>query len=270
MEIYKTLEKNYITFEDVHIHVIIEKNNEIWFNANDTAHALDYADYREAIRRHVKKRDTSQLRDIDYEELPHWIHPQTLYLSEPGLYSLILRSKMPAADKFFDWVTHDVLPSIRKYGIYVLKKKYEYEIDDILDDINYLTMRNSQLEKDLKKEKFPKGGVFYVVDYSTDDEDIYRIGISDNMNLRKKIYDTHSLHKRDVVLIQEVKCPPRLEICVKAMLYENRIRDKKDFYICSLGKIKKSVQTCIKSIEAVNKSKNGSKTSFKVFKSSLP
>ena len=41
------------------------------------------------------------------------------YVSEPGLYDLARRSKMPIADKFYHKVTHEVLPAIRKKGIFI-------------------------------------------------------------------------------------------------------------------------------------------------------
>ena len=115
-----SLEKNYIEYCNVKISVIIDKNNELWFNANNTAEALGYSDYKDAIKRHVKKEDTIQLNDINYDNKKG--HPQTLFLNESGLYSLMIRSRMPNAITFTNWITHEVLPSIRKYGSYKLKK----------------------------------------------------------------------------------------------------------------------------------------------------
>ena len=76
------------------------------------------------------------------------------------------------------------------------------------------------------------------MDYSENNTEIYRLGKTGNMNKRKKIYDTHTLHKKDVIYYKETKCPLRLETCVRSMLYDHRYKDKKDFFICSLAKIK--------------------------------
>lgn len=65
MEIFKTLDKNYIKYGNARIHVIIDINNEAWFNANDTAKALEYSDYKGAIDKHVDKRDTIQMKFIE-------------------------------------------------------------------------------------------------------------------------------------------------------------------------------------------------------------
>ena len=51
-------------------------------------------------------------------------------------------SKMKKAKNFTNWITNDVLPSIRKYGYYKMKKSYEKNKNDLLDKINYLEKQN--------------------------------------------------------------------------------------------------------------------------------
>ncbi len=141
--------------------------------------------------------------------------PNSLYTNESGLYRLITRSKLPKATKFTDWMFDDLLPKLRKYGKYKLKKDLQNEMYTLSKKINFLEKQNQILKKDIKKEKFPSGGIVYAIDYSTDDESIYRIGMTNNMKLRKQIYNTHSLHKHDVVLIKKVSCPNHLKlVCV--------------------------------------------------------
>ncbi len=84
-----------------------------------------------------------------------------------------------------------------------------------MDKINYLTKENEKIKRenvkmrgDLKKETFPTGGLVYVIDYSAEDHEVYRIGKTNDMRSRKKIYDTHTLHKHKVVYLQETDCPP--------------------------------------------------------------
>src|SRR3954454_16911303 len=50
------------------------------------------------------------------------MHPQTIFITESGLYSLILSSKLPQAKEFKRWITSEVLPSIRKSGNYINKE----------------------------------------------------------------------------------------------------------------------------------------------------
>lgn len=70
---------------------------------------------------------------------------QTYIISEAGLYGLILKSRKPEAKEFKRWVTHEVLPSIRKHGIYAT----ETTIDQILADPDF----GIRLLTDLKEER---------------------------------------------------------------------------------------------------------------------
>ena len=99
--------------------------------------------------------------------------------SESGMYKLILRSKMPNTKKFSDWITNEVLPSIRKYGYYKIKKTYENQKSNLLEKINDLEKRNKIMTNDMKKEKFPDGALVYIIDYSDEDtsvDGIFKLG----------------------------------------------------------------------------------------------
>ena len=71
-----------------------------------------------------------------------------------------------------------------------------------------MELKNKLLQNDLKVEKFPEGGMVYVVEYiDTEGMVYYKIGKTDNMNKRIKIYNTHSIHNKKVVHYFELKCP---------------------------------------------------------------
>ena len=249
--IFETLENNYIKFEDKLITVIIDNDNTTWFNANDTAKALGYSYPKDAINANVDKSDKIKLENINIDIMPEK-HPHSIYLSESGLYSLMLLSRLPKAKKFKLWVTQNVLPSIRKFGYYKLKQKYEKEAENIFKKINELEKENIDMKNDLKKDKFPEGGLVYIVDYSENDKEIYRLGSTGDMNKRKKIYDTHTLHKKPVAYKQEAICPEQLEDCVRALLYSSRYKNRKDFFICKLSKIISAFKKCSKNIKCMN------------------
>lgn len=67
------------------------------------------------------------------------MYPQTAFINESGLYSLILSNKLPKAKEFKHWVTNEILPSIRKTGQYVHK------------DVKQKLTLNVQTESDLQK-----------------------------------------------------------------------------------------------------------------------
>jgi prophage antirepressor-like protein len=252
--IFETLDENYIKYDKYNINVIIDNTDKLWFNANQLTKSFEYSNYIKALKQHTSDKDRVQLKNINHSYNIKQ-HPQTVYLSESGLYKLILRSKMKKAQSFSDWITNDVLPSIRKYGYYKMKKTYEKDKNDLLDKINYLEKQNKLMINDMKKEKYPKGALVYFVDYSNDDgyeKDVYRLGATDDMNKRRKIYDTHMLHKRPVVIKEFINNPTRLEMCIRSMLYDYRYKNKKDFFMCELRVIKKAFRNCLKSIKNMN------------------
>ena len=97
--------------------VVIE--NEPWFVGKDVAEVLGYSNPRKAIIDHVDREDKTDgvtIRDsIGREQNP-------VCINESGLYSLILSSKLPNAKKFKRWVTSEVLPTIRKHGMYATEE----------------------------------------------------------------------------------------------------------------------------------------------------
>ncbi|HDH6008041.1 TPA: phage antirepressor, partial [Staphylococcus aureus] len=88
-------------------------DGEPYFVGNDVAQILGYEDYRGAINKKVDTED--KLRS----QIDHAGQKRSVTLiNESGLYSLIFSSKLESAKRFKRWVTSDVLPAIRKHGIY--------------------------------------------------------------------------------------------------------------------------------------------------------
>jgi hypothetical protein len=168
------------------------------------------------------------------------------------MYSLLLQSRLKKAKKFKLWITKIVLPSIRKFGYYKLKKEHEKDINEIMKKINFLEKQNNKLKNELKVDKFPNGSLVYIVDYTDEQENMYRLGQSDDMEKRKKIYDTHTIYKKNIKLMKEVSCPLQFETCLKSMLYNYRIKNRKDFYECDIKKIEKAFEKCEDSIKCMN------------------
>ena len=94
---------------------VIERDGEPWFVAADVCRALELEDVNKAISR----LDDDEGTRI---EIPHPQNPEKRMtvnaVNEPGLYSLVLGSRKPEAKAFKRWVTHEVIPSIRKTGRY--------------------------------------------------------------------------------------------------------------------------------------------------------
>ena len=104
----------------------IEIDGEPWFVGRDVAQALGYSDTKSAIADHVDPEDRQVIKRGQNAtfEIPN--RGLTL-INESGMYSLVLSSKKPEAKEVKRWVTHDVLPSIRKTGSYSIKPMTAYQ-----------------------------------------------------------------------------------------------------------------------------------------------
>lgn len=122
------------------VRIAMNENNEPLFCAKDVANALGYADTADAIQRHCKSGEKV-------------FHPHEngiggtnmIYIPEKDVYRLIMRSNLPDAEKFQDWVCDEVLPSIRKHGAYMTQETLE----KALTSPDFLI----QLATNLKEEK---------------------------------------------------------------------------------------------------------------------
>lgn len=91
----------------------VQKDGEPWFVGKDVATALGYKDAINALKSKVEVEDKGGWQITT----PTGIQKMTI-INESGLYSLIFSSKLDKAKHFKRWVTHEVLPSIRKTGSY--------------------------------------------------------------------------------------------------------------------------------------------------------
>lgn len=92
----------------------VEIDSEPWFVGKDVAEVLGYSKARNAILAHV---DTEDKKDAPIQGDLGGTQ-NMIIINESGLYSLILSSKLPHAKAFKRWVTSEVLPAIRKHGLY--------------------------------------------------------------------------------------------------------------------------------------------------------
>ena len=88
-------------------------DDEPYFVGIDVAEKLEYQNGSRDINRHVDEEDRRKAMLFDGTQ-----DKETIIINESGLYSLILSSKMPNARRFKRWVTSEVLPAIRKHGVY--------------------------------------------------------------------------------------------------------------------------------------------------------
>ena len=175
MNYYEKNGEKYILYNKIEIHVILDNDDLFWFNANDIASSFGYKIPKDAIRDNVLIANKIKLKHINYDIKTGQL--SKYYIDEPGIYQLMLKSKLPYAKKMVSWITKDVLPSIRKTRKYIMKKEFEGQMKQLVDKLTDLEKRNEILQNDLNPQKFHNGGMVYAIDYSTDDDkDVYKIG----------------------------------------------------------------------------------------------
>ena len=117
-------------------------NDEPWFVGKDVAVALGYKKPENALSVHVDKEDKTttliQGTGSNYKTT-------ATVINESGLYSLILSSKLPNAKKFKRWVTSEVLPSIRKHGMYA--------VDELINNPDMAIKAFTALKEEREKSK---------------------------------------------------------------------------------------------------------------------
>lgn len=107
---------------------VIEQNGEPWFVASDIAKALGYENPSRDVQRHCKK--VNKFSPTESVGTPYNIIP------ESDVYRLIMRSNLPNAERFQDWVCEDILPSIRKtggYGVAALPQTYIEALEALVE-----------------------------------------------------------------------------------------------------------------------------------------
>ena len=114
-------------------------DGELWFVGVDAATAIGLADARKSLNLlDEDERNTMPVTDSLGRD------QQTIIINEPGLYSLILRSRMPQARAFKRWITHDVIPSIRRTGSYGAAPSPRFEVPESFAEALELAARQAR------------------------------------------------------------------------------------------------------------------------------
>lgn len=126
-------------YENRQIRTVVQ-NGEPWFVANDVCDILDLLDGRKSIE--LLDEDERNIIPVT-DKLGRM--QNTYIINEPGLYTLVLKSRKQEAKEFKRWITHEVIPSIRKYGLYAK--------DELLDNPDLMIEVITQLKKEREEKK---------------------------------------------------------------------------------------------------------------------
>ena len=118
----------------------VEIDSTPYFVGKDVAEILGYTNPTKAMQDHVDEEDLSFNESLKLSrQSGAWL------INESGLYSLILSSKLPKAKEFKRWVTSEVLPAIRKHGVYA--------VDEVLENPDMLISALQALKEEKAKAK---------------------------------------------------------------------------------------------------------------------
>ena len=136
------------SFRENNVRVIMEGDTP-WFVAKDVCEVLEISHHRNAlIRLDEDERGSVVVNTLGGKQ-------NLGAVNEYGVYSLIFNSRKPQAKEFKRWVTHEVIPSIRKHGLYATKDTAE----KILNDPSFLIKALQTLEEERQARKKAEGTV---------------------------------------------------------------------------------------------------------------
>lgn len=119
----------------------VDVDGKIYFVANDVAKALGYSVPKDAVTRHCKGA-------LKQRYLTEGGEQEMKIIPEGDIYRLVIKSQLPTAEKFERWVFDEVLPSIRKHGMYAE--------DELLDNPDLLINIAQKLKEEREKNKVLK------------------------------------------------------------------------------------------------------------------
>lgn len=119
----------------------IEENGKVLFCGRDIAEALGYSNPRDALSKHCRG---VAKRDVPHPQAPDKMLEMT-FIPEGDVYRLITHSKLPGAERFERWVFDEVLPTIRRHGMYAT--------DDLLNDPDLAIKAFTALKEERERNK---------------------------------------------------------------------------------------------------------------------
>nr|QPD01957.1 BRO-O [Lymantria dispar multiple nucleopolyhedrovirus]QPD02131.1 BRO-O [Lymantria dispar multiple nucleopolyhedrovirus] len=146
------------------VFTVQDDEQEKWMVANPFAEALNYSNINRAIRVHVSNYNQKTLEEIwsdrngladDSSLLPRNVQAKTKFINQAGVFELISASEMPAAKRFKQWNTNDLLPTLCAEGEYSMSKDAPLDIAQGMNAVYSATNegREAPWMKDLEEFK---------------------------------------------------------------------------------------------------------------------
>lgn len=238
--------ENLLMYNNKDVFIILDINNDIWFKMKDVLKILGYYNITKINRvKGLDKKNATKFKYIKVGSsiaLPLNSQPNAVFINEAGLYQLLSNSSKTIAIKFRDELFTEILPSIRKTGIYKLKSKDNKKLrkmnKKLKEEINYY--------EDKHLYKPTNNSYIYILKKNIGTKKCYKIGYTDDIEKRIQVYKTG---KADIELIYYIAINfdgKQTEDCVKNTNRLHRLKNKTDdLCFLTLKQLKNSIMFCL-------------------------
>ena len=245
--------ENLLKYDDKEVFIILDINNEIYFKVKDVLKLLGYNGLNKFTRiKNVEKKNIIKLKYIKVGtsmSLPLNAQPSAVFVNEGGLYQLLSNSHKPLAQQFKNELFTNILPTIRKTGMYKMKEKDNNKLKEINNKlktkIKKLEDENNYYE-DKHTYKPKKNSYIYIINKDIGAKKCYKIGYTDDIEKRIKVYKTSKSNITIIYHIAIIFDGKQTEDCIKNINKLHKMKVKTDdLCYLSLIQLKNSIIDCI-------------------------
>ena len=156
--------------------ILFDIDGNIWFKLKDVYKILGYSNLKDLIFKNnlndKYKKSYDKIKVYPLWGTPYNFQKNTIFVNEPGLYYVLLKSEKPKAKIFLEKLTFEIMPKIRETGQYIVNSNEQEKINKLNDKIKNLKMKNNNLTEENiyldKKYRFKpsNSGYLYIISVS--------------------------------------------------------------------------------------------------------
>ena len=245
--------ENLLKYNNKEVFIVLDINNEIWFKIKDVLKLLGYHNISKINR--INGIDKINILKFKYIKvglsmtIPSNTQPVTLFVNEPGLYQLLSNSYKSMAIQFRNDLFTNILPTIRKTGLYKLKEKDNIKLKAINEKLS-VKIKKIEEENNYYKDKHiykpTNNSYIYIIKKDICRKKCYKIGYTDDINKRIQVYKTSKSNIKIIYYIPIIFDGKQVEDCIKNINKLHKLKNKTDeLCFLSLKQLKATIIDCI-------------------------
>ena len=249
--------ENLLKYNNKEVFIVLDINNEIWFKIKDVLKLLGYHNISKINR--INGIDKINIVKFKYIKvglsmtIPSNTQPVTLFVNEPGLYQLLSNSYKSMAIQFRNDLFTNILPTIRKTGLYKLKEKDNIKLKAINEKLS-VKIKKIEEENNYYEDKHiykpTNNSYIYIIKKDIGRKKCYKIGYTDDINKRIQVYKTSKSNIKIIYYIPIIFDGKQVEDCIKNINKLHKLKNKTDeLCFLSLKQLKTTIIDCISIME---------------------